>query len=120
MKKIITVLFAVLAMSSMFAKSITLKFEGCFLVADDERKPNDYNGMSDDEILARLIYCMPKEVNGRNLIYLSYKIKDIDYLAKKYNNYLLVDDEQTVMRLGENLSDGRMMIINYMLKKIDK
>lgn len=120
MRKIITVLMVLMVATSMFAKSVVLYFDNSFLVADDERKPDDYSGMSDGEILARLIYCMPKEINGRNIIYLSYEIKDIDKYAKKYNNYLLVNDEQTVMRLGENLGNGRMIIINYILKKIDK
>ena len=120
MKKIITVLMVLMVATSVFAKSIVLKSDVGFLVADDERKPNDFSGMSDEEILSLILECMPKEINGRKPIYLSYKIEDIDKYAEKYNNYLLVDDEQTVMRLGENLSDGRMMIVNYMLKKITK
>ena len=120
MKKIITVLFAVLAMSSMFAKSIVLKFDTGFLVANDERKPTDFSGKSDEEILSLILECMPKEINGRKPIYLKHEITKIDKYAKKYNNYIAVDYEQTVACLGENLGNGRMIFITYMLKKIDK
>ena len=52
MKKIITVLMEIFTMVSMFAKPIVLKSDVGFLVANDERKPNDFSGMSDEEILA--------------------------------------------------------------------
>ena len=120
MKKIITVLFAVLAMSSIFAKPIVLKSDVGFLVANDERKPNDFSGKSDEEILALMLECMPKEINGRKPIYLNHKITKIDEYAEKYNNYMMVNYEQTVACLGENLGNGRMIVINYMLEKIDK
>ena len=77
MKKIITVLFAVLAMSSMFAKPIVLKSDVGFLVANDERKPTDFSGMSDEEILKLILECMPKEINGRKPIYLEHEITKI-------------------------------------------
>ena len=120
MKKIITILFAVLAMSSIFAKPIVLKSNVGFLVANDERKPNDFSGKSDEEILALILECMPKEINGRKPVYLKHEITKIDEYAEKYNNYLMVDYKQTVARLGENLGNGRMIVINYRLEKIDK
>ena len=120
MKKIITVLVAVLAMSSMFAKPIVLKSDVGFLVANDERKPNDFSGKSDEEILALILKCMPKEINGRKPVYLKHEITKIDEYAKKYNNYIMVNYEQTVACLGENLGNGRMIVITYMLKKIDR
>lgn len=120
MKKIITVLMVLMVATSMFAKPIVLKSDVGFLVANDERKPNDFSGMSDEEILALILECMPKEVNGRKPIYLEHEITKIDEYAKKYNNYIMVNYEQTVACLGENLSDGRMMVITYILEKIDK
>ena len=50
MKKIITVLMVLFTMVSMFAKPIVLKSDVGFLVANDERKPNDFSGKSDEEI----------------------------------------------------------------------
>ena len=120
MKKIITVLMVLTVATSMFAKPIVLKSDVGFLVANDERKPNDFSGMSDEEILALILECMPKEINGRKPVYLEHEITKIDKYAKKYNNYIAVDNEQTVACLGENLSDGRMIVITYMLEKIDK
>ena len=63
---------------------------------------------------------MPKEINGRKPIYLNHEITKIDEYAEKYNNYIMVDYEQTVACLGENLGNGRMIVINYMLEKINK
>ena len=120
MKKIITVLMVVFTMVSMFAKPIVLKSDVGFLVANDERKPNDFSGKSDEEILALILECMPKEINGRKPVYLKHEITKIDEYAEKYNNYLMVDYEQTVACLGENLGNGRMIVITYMLEKIDK
>ena len=120
MKKIITVLMVVFTMVSMFAKPIVLKSDVGFLVANDERKPNDFSGMSDEEILALILECMPKEINGRKPVYLKHEITKIDEYAEKYNNYIMVDYEQTVACLGENLGNGRMIVITYMLEKINK
>ena len=120
MKKIITVLMFLMVATSMFAKSVVLYFDDSFLVANDERKPTDFSGMSDEEILSLILECMPKEINGRKPIYLKHEITKIDEYAKKYNNYIVVDYEQTVACLGENLGNGRMIVITYMLKKIDK
>ena len=120
MKKIITVLLSLMVATSMFAKPIVLKSDTSFLVADDERKPNDFSGKSDEEILALILECMPKEINGRKPIYLEHEITKIDKYAEKYNNYIMVDNEQTVACLGENLGNGRMIVITYMLEKINK
>lgn len=75
MRKIITVLFAVLAMSSMFAYI-----------------PNKKN----------------------------VEIKDIDKYAKKYNNYMLVNYEQTYLIVGQNLDNKRMMCVEFLLEKQTK
>ena len=117
MKKIITVLMVLMVATSVFAKPIVLKSDVGFLVANDERKPNDFSGMSDEEILALILECMPKEINGRKPVYLKHEITKIDEYAEKYNNYIMVDYEQTVACVGENLSDGRMIVITYMLEK---
>ena len=118
MKKIITVLMVVFTIASVFAKPIVLKSDVGFLVANDERKPYDFSGMSDEEILSLILECMPKEISGRKPIYLKNEITKIDEYAKKYNNYIMVDYEQTVACVGENLSNGRMIVITYMLEKI--
>ena len=120
MKKIITVLLSLMVATSMFAKPIVLKSDVGFLVANDERKPNDFSGMSDEEILSLILECMPKEINGRKPVYLKHEITKIDEYAEKYNNYIMVNYEQTVACLGENLGNGRMIVITYMLKKIDR
>ena len=120
MKKIITVLLSLMVATSVFAKPIVLKSDVGFLVANDERKPNDFSGMSDEEILALILKCMPKEINGRKTIYLEHEITKIDEYAEKYNNYIMVNYEQTVACLGENLGNGRMIVITYMLEKINK
>ena len=120
MKKIIIVLMVLMVATSMFAKPIVLKSDAGFLVANDERKPNDFSGKSDEEILAIILECMPKEINGRKPVYLEHEITKIDEYAKKYNNYIAVDYEQTVACLGENLGNGRMIFITYMLEKINK
>ena len=120
MKKIITVLMVLMVATSMFAKSIVLKSDVGFLVANDERKPNDFSGKSDEEILALILECMPKEINGRKPVYLKHEITKIDEYAEKYNNYIMIDYEQTVACVGENLGNGRMIVITYMLEKIDK
>ena len=117
MKKIITILMVLMVATSMFAKSVVLKSDVGFLVADDERKPHDFSGKSDEEILTLILSCMPKEINGRKPVYLNHEITKIDEYAKKYNNYIVVDYEQTVACLGENLGNGRMIVINYMLEK---
>ena len=117
MKKIITVLMVLMVATSMFAKSIVLKSDIGFLVADDERKPYDFSGKSDEEILELILVCMPKEINGRKPVYFKHEITKIDEYAEKYNNYIMVDYEQTVACLVENLSDGRMIVITYMLEK---
>ena len=119
MKKIITVLMVLMVATSMFAKPIVLKSDVGFLVANDERKPNDFSGKSDEEILSLILECMPKEINGRKPIYLKHEITKIDEYAKKYNNYIAVDYEQTVACVGENLGNGRMIVITYILEKID-
>ena len=67
MKKIITVLMVVFTIASVFAKPIVLKSDVGFLVANDERKPYDFSGMSDEEILSLILECMPKEISGRKL-----------------------------------------------------
>ena len=120
MKKIITVLLSLMVAASVFAKPIVLKSDVGFLIANDERKPNDFSGKSDEEILALMLECMPKEINGRKLIYLKHEITKIDEYAEKYNNYMMVNYKQTVACLGENLGNGRMIVITYMLEKIDK
>lgn len=117
MKKIITVLMVLMVATSVFAKSVVLYFDDSFLVADDERKPHDFSGKSDEEILKLILECMPKEINGRKPVYLKHEITKIDEYAKKYNNYIVADYEQTVACLGENLGNGRMIIISYMLEK---
>ena len=120
MKKIIVVLMSLMVATSMFAKSVVLYFDNSFLVANDETELHDVSGMSDEEILTLILNCMPKETNGRRHIYRSYEIKDVDEFAKKYNNYMLINYEQTCLFVGQNLGNGRMIYIEFLLEKITK
>lgn len=120
MKKIITVLMVLMVATSMFAKSVVLYFDNSFLVADTKTKFHDFSGKSDEEILTQILSCMPKETGGRKHIYRRYEIKDIDKYAKKYNNYMLVNYEQTYLIVGQNLDNKRMMCVEFLLEKLNK
>ena len=77
MKKIITVLFAVFTIASVFAKPVEYRWKidstKFTAITDDENEPNDFS-MFDDETIIRIAKnSIPDKLpSGEKLVYYSY------------------------------------------------
>lgn len=103
--------------TAAFAKPVVFDAEEYFVVTDDEFDIRPFNDYSDERKVEIYKSLMLEEINGRKVVFHSYKFTEVDTIASKYNNYMLVSDDQTHMFVFENLGDGRMLMLGYLLVK---
>lgn len=120
MKKMVMVLMMVFGLSAAFAKPVVSKAniggsEYTF-VSDDENKQKDFGCRSDTEIVKLLKSCVPTKIGEKNTVYVGYLFNDsINNLANEYFSYFLFSKDGTSMFVDENLGDGRMVRLIYLL-----
>ena len=123
MKKMFMILMMALTMVAAFAKPIarfvTFKGEKCLLLTDDENKQRDWGNLSDTEIVKRVKNAVPTEIHGVKYEYAGFIFNDeINEPAEKYYSYWLICNDGT-MFVDENLGDGRMVRLVYLMDLSD-
>lgn len=123
MKKIITVLFSIFTIASVFAKPIeygwkidSTKFTA---ITDDENEPNDFS-MFDDETIVRIAKgSIPERLSsGEKLVYFNYKFFDVaDEYCKKYYRCLMMSEDRKALLAEFYVEDGRKLRLVYAIQK---
>lgn len=119
MKKMVIYFGLMMALATAaFAKPVVFDAEEYFVVADDEYDIRAFNDDYSDERKVEIYKSlMLEEINGRKVVFHSYVFAEVDTIASKYNSYMLISDDQTHMFVFENLGDGRMLMLCYLLVK---
>ena len=116
MKKILTVLMMVFTMmaGSLFAKPVSIETDNYYIFADDETKQVDFSGLSDVEIIVKVVNAiLEKTGEYKNVLYGIAFEKEDDELAKKYINYFQCTKDGRVLNAVQNLGDGRVLYIFF-------
>ena len=119
MKKMMMVLVMVFGLSAVFAKPIDLETDDYIVLADDENTPKDFEGLSDVDIVAKLVNAMPKEMVGKKATYSCCEFTEVREFTEKVDNYFMYSKDGTHMGLVQNLGDGREIIIVFSLKPLE-
>lgn len=120
MKKIALFIMTLMVAVTLWAKPVVLEAniggsEYTF-VSDDENKQKDFGCLSDTEIVKLLKSCTPTKIGEKTPVYVGYVFNDsINNLAKEYFSYFLFSKDGTSMFVDENLGDGRMVRLVYLL-----
>ena len=115
MKKILTVLMMTLMMAgSLFAKPVDFETDNYYIVADDETKQVDFSGLSDVEIIVKVVNAIPEKTGEyKNVLYGIVFEKEDDKLAKKYINYFQYTKDGRILNVAQNLGDGRVLYVFF-------
>ena len=115
MKKILTVLIMTLIMAgSLFAKPVNIETNSSFIFADDETEQTDFSGLSDIEIIVKVVSSIPEKTGEyKNVLYGIAFEKEDDKLAKKYINYFQYSKDGSILNVVQNLGDGRVLYIFF-------
>ena len=123
MKKIITVLFTVFIITSVFAKPIeygwkidSTKFTA---ITDDENEPNDFSMFTDETIIRIAKNSMPEKLpSGEKLIYYNYNFFDeADEYCRKYYRCSMMSENRKVLLADFYVEDGRKLRLVYAIQK---
>ena len=123
MKKIITVLFAVFTMMSIFAKPIeygwkidSTKFTA---ITDDENEPNDFSHLTDESIVRIAKNSVPEKLEtGESLVFFDYKFFDVvDEYCRKYYRCFITSENRKAFLAEFYVEDGRKLRLIYAIQK---
>lgn len=118
MKRMLMVLVMVFGLSAVFAKPVDFETDDYIVITDDENTPSDFGGLSDVDIVAKIVNAMPKETCGKKAIYSCCDISEASELAEKFDNLFMYSKDGTHLSLIQNLGDGREITIVFSLKPI--
>lgn len=104
-------------MSAVFAKPVDLEIDEYYILTDDENVQKDFSGMSDLDIVATVVYAVPRKTGEYTNKYVALKIGEVNELSKKYFNYFMYSKDQTHFVVFQNLGDGRQLMLFYKLVK---
>ena len=123
MKKIITVLFTVFTIASVFAKPVEYRWKidstKFTAITDDENEPNDFS-MFDDETIVRIAKgSIPERLSsGEKLVYYNYNFFDeADEYCSKYYRCLMMSENRKVLLADFYVEDGRKLRLVYPIQK---
>ncbi len=123
MKKVITVLFSIFTIASVFAKPIEYRWKidstKFTAVTDDENEPNDFS-MFDDESIVRIAKnSIPATLSsGEKLVYYNYNFFDkADEYCRKYYRCLMMSKDRKVLLADFYVEDGRKLRLVYAIQK---
>ena len=114
MKKILMVLMMVFGLSAAFAKPVDIETDNYYIFADDETKQVDFSGLSDVEIIVKVVNAIPEKTGEyKNVLYGIAFEKEDDKLAKKYINYFQYSKDWNTLNVVQNLGDGRVLYVFF-------
>lgn len=114
MKKIMMVLMMVFGLSAVFAKPVDFENDEYYVFADDETKQADFSGLSDVEIIVKVVNAIPEKTGEyKNVLYGIAFEKEDDKLAKKYINYFQYSKDGSTLSVVQNLGDGRVLYVFF-------
>ena len=123
MKKIITVLFTVFTIASIFAKPVEYRWKidstNFTAITDDENEPNDFS-MFDDETIVRIAKnSVPEKLDtGESLVFFDYKFFDFaDEYCKKYYRCYITSENRKAFLAEFYVEDGRKLRLVYAIQK---
>ena len=123
MKKIITVLFSIFTIASVFAKPVEYRWKidstKFTAITDDENEPNDFS-MFDDETIVRIAKgSMPEKLEtGEKLVYFDYKFFDeADEYCRKYYRCSMISENRKFLLAEFYVEDGRKLRLVYAIQK---
>ena len=123
MKKIITVLFTIFTIASIFAKPIEYGWKidstNFTVITDDENEPNDFS-MFDDETIVRIAKnSVPEKLDtGESLVFFDYKFFDFaDEYCKKYYRCYITSENRKAFLAEFYVEDGRKLRLVYAIQK---
>ena len=123
MKKIITVLFSIFTIASVFAKPIeygwkidSTKFTA---ITDDENEPKNFSHLTDESIIRIAKGSIPEKLSsGEKFIYFNYKFFDkADEYCKKYYRCLMMSEDRKAFLAEFYVEDGRKLRLVYAIQK---
>ena len=123
MKKIITVLFSIFTIASVFAKPVeygwkidSTKFT---VFTDDENEPNDFSMFTDESIVRIAKGSMPEKLDtGEKLVYYNYNFFDkADEYCSKYYRCLMTSEDRKFLLADFYVEDGRKLRLVYAIQK---
>ena len=123
MKKIITVLFSIFTIASVFAKPIeygwkidSTKFT---VFTDDENEPNDFSMFTDEAIIRIAKNSMPETLpSGEKLVYCDYNFFDeADEYCSKYYRCSMISEDRKFLLADFYVEDGRKLRLVYAIQK---
>ena len=119
MKKMMMVLMMVFGLSAVFAKPVEFETDDYVVVADDETTPANFEGLSDIDIVAKIVNAVPKETAGKKAIYNCCNFTEVHEFTEKVDNYFMYSKDGKYMGLIQNLGDGREITILFLLEPIE-
>lgn len=123
MKKIITVLFTVFTIASVFAKPIEYGWKidstEFTVITDDENEPNDFSHLTDESIIRIAKNSVPEKLDtGESLVFFDYKFFDVaDEYCKKYYRCLMMSENRNALLAEFYVEDGRKLRLVYAIQK---
>ena len=123
MKKIITVLFAVFTMVSVFAKTIEYRYKidstKFIAITDDENEPNDFSYLTDEAMIRVAKNSIPATLpSGEKLVYYNYNFFDeADEYCSKYYRCFMMSENRKVLLADFYVEDGRKLRLVYAIQK---
>ena len=123
MKKIITVLFAVFTIASVFAKPIEYRWKidstKFTAVTDDENEPNDFSYLTDETIIRIAKNSIPEKLpSGEKLVFYNYNFFDeADEYCSKYYRSLMMSENGKALLADFYIEDGRKLRLVYAIQK---
>lgn len=123
MKKIITVLFTVFTIASVFAKPIEYRWKidstKFTAITDDENEPNDFSMFTDEAIIRIAKNSIPETLpSGEKLVYYSYNFfNEADEYCSKYYRCLMMSEDRKALLADFYIEDGRKLRLVYSIQK---
>ena len=119
MKKMMMVLMMVFGLSAVFAKPVEFETDDYIVIADDENVQKNFEGLSDVDIVAKIVNAMPKETVGKKAIYSYCRFTEVHEFTEEVDNYFMYSKDGTYMCIVQNLGDGREITIIFSLEPIE-
>ena len=113
------ILTMIFGLSAVFAKPVDFEIDDYIVVADDEPTPKNFEGLSDVDIVAKIVNAMPKETVGKKAVYSCCNFSEVHEFTEKFDNYFMYSKDGTYMCIVQNLGDGREVTILFSLKTIE-
>ena len=123
MKKIITVLFSIFTIASVFAKPVEYRWKidstKFTAITDDENEPNNFSHLTDETIVRIAKGSMPDKLEtGEKLVYCDYNFFDeADEYCSKYYRCLMTSENRKFLLADFYVEDGRKLRLVYAIQK---